>query len=916
MSKILFLYSGEGTSNSESSYKLLKTSRYWAEIRETLRAELDLDLEQLWRREIGQHRCPYSPLLTIICQICLSDLWTRWGHAPDVVIGHSIGELSAAFQAGFYALGEILRLTLQIGQTAAKLDGMMMHGILSDRQIGELPVSLSSLNFRDGAGKHVTVSGYREQMAEFLRDNPGFTEMRPLHPWHHRDYHRYLDGLQTAPSRRGNGALFVSGVTAGLESSLQADHWQRWLSRPIDFIASMQAVRNLYPDQDMEVIEIGFHPVLEKCCEVFTSHRYVSSMYRGEDEIGWILFQRKKLDQGPFLAGLVKAIDAFRPGLDPAAGLAYQGFTSRTFVEFAAVLEPYFPGLAPQDFYRYKSVQQLIRQFGEASQGQEAVRQGGRKQEVVIAGMSCRFPAAAQTPAQFWRALLGRDDQVRADPLRGDFEAGFLDAEVSRFDHRYFGISEAEARSMDPQQILALELAEMLWKDAGLDPATLNRKRVGVYLGVWNEEYRGDPASVYYPTGTNPSIVASRISYHYDLRGPSWVSNTACSSSLVALHYACKDIEAGRVDYAIAGGVNMILGNAFTGQMKRSGFLSREQRCKAFDDSANGYARAEGGGLVLLANRNLVERYYAAVLGSAINQNGGRAQVITAPHPEAQEELILEACQEAGIEPGRIDYVECHGTGTRLGDPIEISAIQNTIARGRRKACYLGSVKSNIGHLESAAGIAGLIKAVLVLNHGRIPPNLHFQAPNQFIDFDSHLLRVVAEETSLDQRAIIGVSSFGFGGANAHVLVKGVEEQVRKTVEDLPIPFDRRRALALSEYYRLEAAPENGQGRQAARAPQAPAEVRSLVEQAFAAVTNIQNIDPSIELTDQGLDSLGATQFLTTLQQRLGVELEADLLFDYPLVDQLVAFLEKKRAAASGQATARASEQAAGREPL
>ena len=282
------------------------------------------------------------------------------------------------------------------------------------------------------------------------------------------------------------------------------------------------------------------------------------------------------------------------------------------------------------------------------------------------------------------------------------------------------------------------------------------------------------------------------------------------------------------------------------------------------------------------------------MLGSAINQNGGRAQVITAPHPEAQEELILEACQEAGIEPGQIDYVECHGTGTRIGDPIEISAIQNTIARGRREVCYLGSVKSNIGHLESAAGMAGLIKAVLMLNHGRIPANLHFRTPNQFIDFDSHHLRVVAEETPLDPGAVIGVSSFGFGGANAHVLIAGVQEQVRKAVEDLPIPFDRRRALALSEYYRLEAAPENGRER---KAPQAPAEVKDLVEQAFAAVTNIQTIDAAVALTEQGLDSLGATQFLTTLEQRLGVELEADLLFDYPLVDQLVAFLEKKRAA-------------------
>ncbi len=374
-------------------------------------------------------------------------------------------------------------------------------------------------------------------------------------------------------------------------------------------------------------------------------------MYRGEDEITWILFQRRKLDQERFLARLRRAIDTFRPDLDFAAAPAYQGFTSRTFVEFTTVLEPYFPGLAPQDFCRYKTVQQLINQFGAVWQPETGATIGLRKQEVVVAGMSCKFPAATENPAQYWRMLLSGEDQVRPDPLRGDFEAGFLDREVSKFDHKYFNISDAEAKTMDPQQILALELTELLWKDAGIDPETLNRKRVGVYIGVWNEEYRGDGTSAYYPTGTNPSIIASRISYHYDLRGPSWVSNTACSSSLVAVHYACKDIEAGRIDYAVAGGVNMILGNAFTLNMRSSGFLSKDQRCKAFDDSANGYVRAEGGGLVLLVNKDLAEHYYAVVRGSAINQNGGRAQVITAPHPEAQEEVILEACQEAAIAP-------------------------------------------------------------------------------------------------------------------------------------------------------------------------------------------------------------------------------------------------------------------------
>ena len=886
MRPVIFLFSGEGTKHEQSSYKLIKTSPVWSEIEQILKARFDIDLEDLWRREIGNHSCPNSPLLTVACEICLSELWKQWGYRPVAVLGHSIGELAAAFEAGFYTLEEVLRLTYHIGQVAAELDGVMMHGSLTEEQMANLPVSISSRNFYDGDKKHVTVSGYAEKMGRFQKTHPDFTEMRPPHPWHHPDYGRFVNDLNMV-SAAGKGAAFVSGVTAGFENELQDGYWQRWFTSSIDFIGAVEAVRDRFGGEKVDIVEIGFHPVLEKSCEIFDSYTYVSSMFRGEDEIKWILFQRKKLGQEPFLQLLQSAVESFRPNLDFAESLAYQDFTSRTFVEFTAVLEPLFPGLAPQDFYRYKTIQQLIDGFGAEPRTQTSSATRSQRNKVAIAGMSCKFPASAENPAQFWHLLQEGQDQVRADADRGDFEAGFLDQNTSKFDHRYFGIAEAEARTMDPQQILALELTELLWRDAGIDPETLDKRRVGVYLGVWNEEYQGDRSSAYYPTGSNPSIIASRISYHYDLRGPSWVSNTACSSSLVALHYACKDIEEGRVDFAVAGGVNMILGNTFTGNMKSSGFLSKDQRCKAFDNSANGYVRSEGGGLVLLVNRQLVDGHYATVEGSSINQNGGRAQVITAPHPEAQEEVILDACQDAGIKPQEISYVECHGTGTKIGDPIEISGLQNTVAKNRSDTCYLGSVKSNIGHLESAAGIAGLIKSVLILNHGVIPGDLHFLQPNEYIDFDSFHLKVVAEETDIDPQSYIGVSSFGFGGANAHVVLAGVDKSVRKPVVDLPIPFDKERAVPLSAYYQLNTDLEGESSTKAATA-----DVRTLVTQAFLSVTGISDIDGEVDLTDQGLDSMGATQFVTTLQEQLGIVLDADLLFDYPLLDQLTLFLE------------------------
>ena len=909
MKKTIFLYSGEGTSNRESSFKLIEHSKYWSEIQSILNSKLSLNLEQIWNNEIGKHRCPYSPLLTVISQICLSDIWAQWGYNPDAVIGHSVGELSASFQAGLYSLEDILLLTYQIGEIASNLKGVMLHGELSDQQIDQLPVNLSSLNFKKHTNKHVTLSGYVKEMAAFANENPDFVTMKIRHPWHHPDYDRFIEKLDTVQSNTISDFRFVSGVTANFENQLKADHWKKWLTNPVDFISTMQALKKQYDNDQLEIIEIGFHPVLDKCCDIFDNYKYVSTMFRGEDEIKWILHQRKILDQTKFLEKLRISIEEFHPQLDYETSLAYQGFTSLIFAEFSDFLQIYFPSLAPQDFYRYKTINHLIEQFGVDDPIDKPSSAKLRKYQVVIAGMSCRFPSSIENLTQFWDMLLSKKDQVQANADRGGFEAGFLDDEITKFDHKYFNISEAEAHTMDPQQILALELTELLWRDAGIDPAKLNKKRIGVYIGVWNQEYTGDIDSVYYPTGTNPSIIAARISYHYDLRGPSWVSNTACSSSLLAIHYASKDIEDGRVDYAIAGGVNMILGNHFTARMRNSGFLSKDNRCKVFDNSANGYVRAEGGGLVLLSNKELVTKYYAKLLGSSINQNGGRSQIMSAPHPEAQEELILDACQDAAIKPQDISYIECHGTGTKIGDPIEISAIQNTIAKDKKHICYLGSVKSNIGHLESAAGIAGVIKSVLILYYGIIPPNLHYNNPNKYIDFDSHRLHVVSEETKINNQINIGISSFGFGGSNAHVIIQGVDDGVRKKIENIEIPFDRTRSKLLKDYYNIdptnydsnrvefdlsgknkeneivdtEIYTSNSDKKEITRDG-----IQQMVRGLFFKVTNIESMDPDVELTEQGLDSMSAAEFISQIESLLKIELDPDILFEYPLPDQLI----------------------------
>jgi acyl transferase domain-containing protein/acyl carrier protein len=905
MHKTIWLFSGEGTQGSQSRFDLLKRAPSWGRSEEVLRTRLNLDLARLWQDHIGSNRCPFAPLLTVVAQICQADLWRSWGYRPDVVVGHSTGELAAAYFAGFYELEEVLALALQIGETASRLEGSMLHGWLPEAELDELSVNIASRNFQEPERRHITVSGSAGEMDRFARQYPEFVKMRLPHPWHHPDYRPFLDQLPRLRSGQAVQGRFLSGVTARFETQLPDDYWRDWMVKPVDFVETMRTLKASCGDDRLQIIEMGFHPVWEKCCELFKDCTHASSMFRGEEEIPWILFQRRKLRPDPFLEQVKAAAESYQPGLDFDRPLSYQGFTSLKFTEFSIRLQPLFPSLAPQDFYRFKTIRQLIERFGMGRMEQPSAQRSIRNNEVVIAAMSCRFPAAVETVPQFWEMLTGSADQVRREAGRGGSEAGYLSDAVTRFDHRYFNISQAEAGTMDPQQILALELTEMLWQDAGIDPQMLDRQRVGVYIGAWNQEYGGDASSVYYPTGTNPSIIAARISHHYDLRGPSWVSNTACSSSFVALHYAAKDIEAGRVDYAIAGGVNMLLDEDYTARMRNSGFLSSEGRCKTFDNSADGYVRAEGGGLVLLVNRSLVDTFYAELLGSAVNHNGSRAQVMTAPHPEAQEELIEAACKDAGIAPRQIAYVECHGTGTRLGDPIELSAIQNTIAADRKDTLYVGSVKSNIGHLESAAGIAGLIKAVAVLQHGVIPPNLHFHQPNAHVDFTSHPIRVVTEPTPIDRQACIGISSFGFGGANAHIVVKGVPDAQRKPIRPIEIPFDRQRAVPLAAYLKLPAASSAAENVEPADT--AGRDFRSLIHDLIVRVAGVETLDPAVALFDQGLDSMSATEMIHALEAEYRIDIEPDIFFDFPLLDQFAEEIGKRVAAREGGTLAAAA---------
>lgn len=506
--------------------------------------------------------------------------------------------------------------------------------------------------------------------------------------------------------------------------------------------------------------------------------------------------------------------------LDPNATLDTYGLGSRDAVLLSGDLEDWLDlRLSPTLLYQYPSIASLSAHLAEEKASSvtpvEApapvplpqVRKhsaGISDEPIAIVGMACRFPGAASTAA-FWQLVRDGVDAIsEVPPLRWDVDAlydpipqtpgkmntrwgGFLE-DIDAFDAHFFGIAPREVLRMDPQQRLLLEVSWEALEDAGLVPASLAGSATGVFVGVATSDYShrqlGDPDYVdaYIGTGNAFSMVANRVSFLLDLRGPSLAVDTACSSSLVSVHLACQSLRQQECDTALAGGVNIILAPEGTLSFSQARLMASDGRCKAFDARADGYVRGEGCGMVVLKRLSDAQahgdRILAVIRATAVNQDG-HSNGLTAPNPLSQQACVLQAMANADVTPDDVDYVEAHGTGTALGDLIEVNAL-GAVLTGRdpaRGKVAIGSVKSNIGHLESAAGIASLIKVVLMLQEQQLPPSIHFHMPNPLIPFDKLPLAV---QTSLQPwrpgkpgaPRMAGVSSFGFGGTNAHAILQ------------------------------------------------------------------------------------------------------------------------------------------------
>ena len=521
---------------------------------------------------------------------------------------------------------------------------------------------------------------------------------------------------------------------------------------------------------------------------------------------------------------------------------------------------------------------------------------------IAITGMGCRFPKAnnpeafwqllrngqqaiSSVPASRWSATDFYDPNPKAAGKTSSCRGGFLD-DIEKFDAAFFGISPEEAHHIDPQQRLFLEIAWEALEHAGIAPLGLSDSATGVFSGLCTIDYHRllyrDFSAIgpHSGTGTTMSITANRLSYLLNLRGPSMAVDAACSSSLVAIHLACQSLRSGESNLCLAGGVNLILSPDSMISSSQTGLLSKEGACRPFDSEADGYVRGEGCGIVILkrledaqANGDSI---LALIRGSAVNQDG-LSNSLTAPNGLAQQGLIQRALAVSEVLAQDIDYIEAHAVGTPLGDAVEFKALKKALKSEREKPCFIGSVKSNIGHLEAASGVAGLIKVILSLQHEEIPPQLNFEQANPYVDIEESSFEispmVIPWQRQQSRRRVAGVSTFGFGGTNAHFVIeeaplKSVKAQPENSKDERPchlLALTAKSPASLRElaqrYVRLlsDSAEESAQNLSQARATNDDSSVvsaRSLADICFTANTGRSHFNERLCLISNSHEQL------------------------------------------------------------
>ncbi|CAE7231115.1 PKS40 [Symbiodinium sp. CCMP2592] len=886
---------------------MLKFSPSWPAVQEALCDVGQVDLEVFLRENLGDHSAPNSPLVSVALNILHADLWQHWGQEPSLVVGHSVGEVAAAYAAGILTVGQAISIAHSLGSAMQSFPGEMVHTELRRASLAEFPKSgfhVAAINYVVAKGDSeeedllsVTLCGASAE--DYLAVDPAAMKLRPCHAWHHPE--------APVPGElpRGGAARipFVSAVSGSQLAELPEGHWHRWQRSPVKFAEALNLVRQLSESKQggrVTVLEMGAHPVLAAAIQATFSDglRYASSMRRGEPAAPFVRHQRAGLGPG-FRGQLSRALQGFSFGgreLCHATSFAAQGIASQQLVLLTEALKPFFPGLAAHDLYRFSSIEALldwdVETVSQAPSGPKVPKM--QELHFEILGCALRLPGGGvDSPGTFWSMLLEDDQDSAFAAFKEGPKAAFLQP---KFDQRAAmlaaeaaGVEGAEAAAMDPQHAFALQLAAEMWHDSG-DASQLAKAEptsVGVYIGAWQPAVSDTRSSAYAAIGSSLSALAARVANAYNLQGPSMTVNTACSSALVAVHQALQEARTGQLAFAVAGGVNLFGEDAqLFKNLRRAGMLSPSGRCHTFSALADGYVRGEGGVLFLLhAGSGLPSR--AQVLGSAVTQNSTQ-KPLSSVDPLAQERVIRLACASASVTPTDLAAVELHGTGTPLWDPVEISALA-------RLGCAVAMTasKMHVGHLESAAGAVGLLKAMLVCENYHVPSfEVHGGLNSQVLAaMEGSCLKSPGVEVELAAGAYVGVSSFGFAGSNAHVVLAPTptaracpkyeaaarEHSVLPRQYELSVVETISTASAQSqEQAPFSSAVSNRLFSVAEDAEKADAEDVDVSSLSFvgSALLSIlggdAEVDVDADLHELGIDSLGLAELMGLLEDRFG----------------------------------------------